>query len=75
MGASHPRRSLNDAQKSYREIPMSDGSGLIEINVLCKIRILVLIFNSFFMANTIFLILKNKDFPSLGTLITFEFCC
>ena len=73
MGASHPRRSLNDAQKSYREIPMSDGSGLIEINGLCKIRILVLIFNLFFMANTIFLILIF--FPGLGTLITSEFCC
>ena len=56
---------------------MSDGSGLIEINGLCKIRIriLVLIFNLFFMENTIFLILKNKDFPGLGTLITFAFCC
>lgn len=43
---------------------MSDGSGLIEINVLCKIRILVLIFNfflSFFMANTIFFILKIQE--------------
>ena len=73
MGASHPRRSLNDAQKSYREIPMSDGSGLMAIHRLCKIRNLVLIFNLFFVANTIFLILNF--FPDLGTLITSEFCC
>ena len=61
-------------KKVTERFPMSDGSGLIEINGLCKIRILVLIFNLFFfMANTIFLILIF--FPDLGTLITSEFCC